>query len=391
MDCIVAEKTGTAIQKAIDETTAKGGGRVVLEAGTYLSGTIHLKSNIELHLSPGAVILGAPQWDAYEDFDDPGLNEVVPEKSRKCLIACQNSENVSITGSGEINGQGLEFFDKNVPDGIFVKPDFPRPRMVQFFNCRNVTVDGCSFVDSPNWTFWFTACSEVRVSRIRVETDPRILNSDGIDIDGCSRVTVSDSFFNTGDDCLILRAIRRKQDIPAICEQVAVTNCVLNSHCQGIRLGCPSDDTIRNCSFSNIIFKGGGNGIHGIQSFRYLRKNCNGYLRMSDIAFRNFDITTGQHPIRVGCEDGLRLRGMERLTFEDFRIQGEKPIIFFGNAETVLKNISLCDFTGTINGNVPIELKYVNGLNLRNVTLDAAKGEPVPFVRQPGESWETKF
>ena len=118
MENSVVEKSGTAIQTAIDRTAAAGGGRVILKSGIYPSGTLYLKSNVELHLEAGAVILGSPNWQDYDDFIHPE-QPVTPENSRKCFIAAADAENIAITGSGEINGQGPMFYDRNVPAGKF--------------------------------------------------------------------------------------------------------------------------------------------------------------------------------------------------------------------------------------------------------------------------------
>ena len=194
---LVTEKSGAAIQRAIDEAHQAGGGTVSLEPGVYPSGTLHLKSNVELHLPAGSRIQGYPRPELYEDFCDPGFDAVAPEGSRKCLIAAAHAENIAITGSGEINGAGPEFYDRNVPpDAFFAKPPHPRPRMIQCFDCRNLRFEGVSFADSPGWTFWLLGCEDVNVSRVRVTGCQQMINNDGIDIDDCRRVTVSDSFFS---------------------------------------------------------------------------------------------------------------------------------------------------------------------------------------------------
>lgn len=392
MEYFVTEKSGLAIQKAVDQAAAAGGGKVTLEPGIYPSGTIKLKSNIELHIPAGSVILGHPNPEQYEDFRHPALDSVTPENSRKCLISCADCENVSITGQGEINGQGCLFFDQNVPPGVpFAKPSWPRPRMIQFFRCRNLVFEGVSFIDSPNWTFWLSDCTDVRISRIRINGCKQICNNDGIDIDGCRRVLISDSVFSTGDDCLILRAIRKDIETPVICEQITVTNCVLDSRCQGIRLGCPSDDTIRNCSFSSIVFRGSGSGIHSESPFRYLRKNCTGYMKISDISFENFDIVTDRYPIRIGCDAGIQLRGIERLHFRNFRIRSKYPISLEGSCRTILKDIVFSGISGEVDGDSAITAKYVQNLKLNEFELTAKNGPDVPFRRVESDSWETKF
>ena len=392
MDYIVPAKNGESIQQTIDRAAGAGGGRVVLEPGIYPSGTIYMRDNIELHLNAGAVIFGREGSDSYDDFSPAAIHGVAPEKSQKCIIAADSVKNISITGDGEINGNGLTFYDTNVPEGeCFSKPPHPRPRMIQMVNCTNVRLDGISVMESPNWNIYLALCRDVKIRNIRVMGDHRFNNGDGIDMDSCTNVVISDCIFNTSDDCLILRAIRHDLNVPSICEQVTVTNCILNSRCNGIRIGCPSDDTIRNCSFNNIIFKGTGSGVHCEVPFRYLRKHCTGYLNVYNITFNNFNIDCGRYPIRIGIEDGLKLRGIDNLHFNNFVIKSNLPIYLKGNAKTPLTNISLNDISGTVNSDDPLHLQFVRNLKMEKIDLTAEVGEDVPFKRVEWESWETKF
>lgn len=369
-DYTVTEKTGTAIQAAVDAAHNAGGGRVCLEPGVYLSGTICLKSNVELHLPAGAEIKGYSNPKQYDDFRDPGFDNVSPEGSRKCLIAAAHAENVSITGMGEINGSGPDFYDTAVPAGAtFAKPPHPRPRMVQFFDCRNVLFEGVSFVDSPGWTFWLLGCDDVHVSRIRVTGCQQMINNDGIDIDDCRRVTVSDSFFRTGDDCIILRAIRRSPDHHAVCEDVTITNCTLDSWCQGIRIGCPSDDTIRRCTFSNITFKGRGNGININNPVRYLRKGCTGYLDLRDLTFTNFVIESERVPLWINVEDSIRLRYIGAMTFSNFRIRAKQPIRLEGSPETWIDDLRFSEIVSETEDTQAIVANRVSRISMNQVEV----------------------
>ena len=109
MDFIVKEKNGSAIQQAIDEAFACGGGKVILESGVYPSGTLYLKSNIELHVPAGAVIQGYSDYNLYDDFSHPDY-PTTPENCRKALLVACEAENIALTGNGEINGQGPLFY-----------------------------------------------------------------------------------------------------------------------------------------------------------------------------------------------------------------------------------------------------------------------------------------
>ena len=371
-DFIPTAKTGTAIQAAIDTAFAAGGGRVVLDPGIYPSGTIYLKSNVELHIPAGAKIQGFDTPDRYDDVNDPGLVNIAPEGSRKVLLAALHAENIAVTGQGEINGQGPKFYDTNVPAGtVFAKPPHPRPRMVQFFDCRNVKFEDVSFTDSPGWTFYLLNCEDVHVHRIRVTGCQQMINNDGLDIISCKRVSVSDSFFRTGDDCLIVRAIRKFPDEHAICEDVTITNCVLDSWCQGIRIGCPSDDTIRHCTFSNITFKGRGNGINIDNPVRYLSKKWNdtGFLDLRDLVFTNFVIETDRCPVRIFVENGVKLKYIGDMTFSNFRIRSKQPILLQGNPETPIEKIRFSEISLETTGTQAIRSEYVRKLDMNQIEL----------------------
>ncbi len=356
---------GESIQAAIDAATNNGGGRVVIQSGEHSSDTIYLKSNVELHVGRGAVIQGSSKPEDYDDFSDPGFEDVSPEGSRKCLIAAANATNIAITGDGEINGAGPDFYDTTAEGRFFAKPPHPRPRMVQFFNCKNVLIEGTSFIDSPGWTFWLISCEDVAIRRIKITGCQRMINNDGIDIDGCRRVTVSDCLIRTGDDSLVLRAIRKGPDRTACCEDVTVTNCVLDSWCQGIRVGCPSDDTIRNCTFSNIVIQGEGRGIIFNNPKRYLRPGCTGYMDVNNLVFSNIVIDTKRVPIGINVEEGITLRHLGGVTFSNCRIRSDQPCKLEGAAETIIEDVRFSQ----VKLNKAMEIHHAREVALDSVTI----------------------
>ena len=338
MDFIVKENR---IQEAIDAANAAGGGRVVLGPGIYHCGTIYLKNFVELHLTAGARLQGSSKAEDYDDFKDPAIESFdgyMPEKSWKCLLVAAHAENIAITGTGEINGAGPAFYDTNNTDGrFFRKPSIPRPRILEFVECRNVRIEGVSFVDSPGWSFWLVGCEEVNISRIRLTGCQKMINNDGIHLDSCRRVMISDSFIKTGDDSIVIRAIRKFPDKPVICEDVTVCNCVLDSACQCIRIGCPSDDTARNCTFSNLTLKG-HNGIRVNNPLRYARKGLEG-VYMDNILFNNLSIDVENIPIGIDVEEGVVLRKLGGLTFSNIRLRGGQPCMFEGSESTYIDDI----------------------------------------------------
>ncbi|MDD2480042.1 MAG: glycosyl hydrolase family 28 protein [Victivallaceae bacterium] len=370
-----SKKDTVAIQKAIDECSQKGGGKVVLEAGIYLSNSLYLRDNVELHLCAGAKIQGSTNPDDYDDFRASGfLHENCAENSAKFLIGAIAVKNIAITGSGEINGVGPAFYDTTASGSRFyVKPPISRPRMIIFYDCENVKFEDSSYVDSPCWTMWLIACRNVTIHRVKVTGDQKMINNDGIDIDSCSNVTVSDCFLKTGDDCLILRAIQRTLERPAVCENVTVSNCVLDSICQGIRVGCPGDNIIRNCVFSNIVINGIGNGINIDNPQRYFPEGSETAMNLHDIMFSNFTINSARYPIRIYVEEGLKLKNISNITFSDFRIKSKNPCLIQGCKDTVIKDIAFNNMNIETTGEDAITSRYCKRIKMNNVELSNFK------------------
>ena len=381
-------KTGAAIQKAIDKAASDGGGVVRLERGVYPSGTLYLRSNVELNIPAGATILGGAKPDDYDDVDDPRLGKT-PERSKKAFIVCTDGENVAVTGEGTVDGQGVGFYTAGLQANgrSFKKPPHPRPRMVQFFRCRNVRFEGIEFKDSPGWTFWIRECEDVSVSRLRIHGDQRMINNDGLHIDGCRRVSIRNCDIRTGDDCIIMRANRTKGTELA-CEDMTVTDCTLDSACQCVRLSCPADDTIRCGRFIRLKMSG-NNGVLSAHSLRYVPVWSEGYAKMEDIVFEDCDIDVRGRAIGFWVDPGVRLRDFGNVTFRDVRIRSAKPLLLQGTADAPLRNLRFENVRGTIAEVEPIEMKAVENVTFDDCAITSAKGQSVPFVRKTSDSWES--
>ena len=380
-------KNTQAIQKAIDECHQAGGGRVLCGAGCFLTGSLVLKSNVELHLMPGCRIVGSPCLDDYEDFVAPGfLGDSAPEKSSISLIHAAEAENIAITGPGEVNGSGMAFYDMSSADatGKLSKPPTPRPRLVMFYKCRHVRFEDTSFIDSPCWTFWLMKCQEVNIHCVKIHGDRRMRNNDGIDIDSCRNVTVSDCLIDTEDDCLVLRAIQQMYVTPAVCENVTVNNCVLDSQCKGILVGCPGDALIRNCTFSNLVISNAAKGIAIEHPKCYLPEDSRGSADIHDIMFSNITINCNlrdpANPIRIYVEEGVELKRLSNLSFANFRIKSAGPCLVQGSRETTIRNVSFSNIEIETSGEDAIICRHCQGVKLANVEL-ANRPEPLPDVQ----------
>jgi len=233
----------TAIQSAIDQCFEQGGGTVYIPPGNFLSGTIILKSHVSLYLEAGAILLGSTEINNYPEIYPEFRSYTDVNYVDKSLIYAEKMKNISICGMGTIDGQGEEeVFDK--PGRENYKN---RPYLIRMVECENIKIKDISIVNSSMWVQHYLACDDLIIEGIRVNSLVNH-NNDGIDIDCCKRVRISNCDINSGDDAIVLKATA-----PRDCEQVCITNCVLRSQCNAIKLGTESvggfkDILITNCA-----------------------------------------------------------------------------------------------------------------------------------------------
>lgn len=231
-----------AIQAAIDSCTFSGGGRVLVPAGNYVTGTLILKDNVELHVSCGAVLLGSKNIEHYPNIK-PEYVSLRTSGFVKQLIYAENVKNIKISGFGEINGQGKDFRRVGNDEGV------NRPHMIQFISCYNVSISDVSLKNSGAWMQHYLACEQVQIRGLKIFNHNNY-NNDGLDIDGCKNVTVSDIISDTDDDGITLKSASGRP-----CENISITNCVVSSHCNAIKMGTESNGGFRNISISNCVVK----------------------------------------------------------------------------------------------------------------------------------------
>jgi polygalacturonase len=231
-----------AIQTAIDECSLDGG-TVQIPAGNWLTGTLILKSNVTLNLAKGATLYGSRNL-----IDYPGnLPNYIALRTRgktKQLIFAENQHNISITGEGEINGQGRFFADKTAP-GV----QYDRPHLIQLINCQKILVENVSLKNSGCWMEHYLACDQLQIRGIKVFNHSN-KNNDGIDIDGCHYVTISDVMVDSDDDALCIKSTSARGS-----ENIVVSNCILSSHCNAFKLGTETNTGFRNITASNLVIR----------------------------------------------------------------------------------------------------------------------------------------
>ena len=344
-----------AIQQAIDVCSRHGNGIVLISAGTYFITPLYLRSHVRLHLEKGATLLGSPRPDDYHDWRSEKIVTQGAPYNCKALLIAEDEENIAITGEGTIDGQGDAFYDQSAPQADWwpILDKKARPgRMVMFLLCRNVRIEGVRFVQSPAWTFWVFGCERVHFHAVTIRTNPRAINTDGIDIDACHDVTVSHCTIHTGDDAIILRAIDRvfKPGDSQPCERITVENCELVSRCNAIRFSYIGDGIIRNVVMRNLSISGSRRGIICQIPTRQQTPERNQPLRMEESCYlspvvenlylSNITIEANQ-PLWFFLADEGRATRLSNITLENIRATGGCESVFKGNETTFFENVTL--------------------------------------------------
>lgn len=299
-----------AFEEAMSRLAEKGGGTLVVPFGIWHTGPIVFRSNINLHLEKGALILFTSDFNAYPlvETSFEGL------ETRRCQspISGRNLENIAITGEGAINGSGqawrqlkkdkvtAEHWKKAVASGGVVYQDriwfpsesslkgamlsennlnvprqeltdaeweevrdFMRPVMVSFINCRNVLLEGVLFENSPCWNIHPLMCENVIVDNIFVRNPSYAQNGDGLDLESCKNSIVRNSTFDVGDDAICIKSGKdedgRRRGIPT--ENLIVDNCKVFSGHGGFVVGSEMSGGVRNISVRNCKFLGTDVGL----------------------------------------------------------------------------------------------------------------------------------
>ena len=227
-----------AIQAAIDAVAAEGG-RVTVPPGTFKTGTVQLRSGVELHLSHGATLLGTNNPDDYPAWYPEGLVQTRRPFVRRMILGA-DCDNVAVTGSGTIDGDGG-------CAGAMPTGNESRPINLHFVACRRVTVRDVNLRCSGSWMQKYMACDDVFVHGIRVWNHDNRTN-DGLDFDGCTDVRVSDCDIDSRDDALVIKSTG-----PRACRNIVVTNCRLRSNCHGIKFGTESVGGFENIRISGCV------------------------------------------------------------------------------------------------------------------------------------------
>ena len=349
-----------AIQRAIDQCTSDGGGTVVVPPGTFLTGTINLKSNVTLHLPRGSTLLGSATRENYPPIplrsvttpagDNPADFAIRARTSGGlALVAGNEVENVSITGEGTIDGNGHSatfLHGDNAPG---------RPKILLFQRCRNVSVSGITLKNSASWVQHYLGCDNVHVGGLTVYSHAN-WNNDGLDIES-TNVAVSDCLIDSDDDAICFKSGRGYP-----CENVTVSNCVVGSNCNAIKMGTASAGSFKNITINNCVVRGASE-----DNFRKWNSVISGIAlevvdggEMDQVAISNIAMTRVQTPIFIKL--GNRMQGGA-----DKGRAGTLRNVTIGNVVATNDSLMSSSITG-------FPGHYVENVTIHDVTLTGPGG-----------------
>ena len=310
-----------ALQQAIDACSDAGGGRVVVPAGIYKIGTIQLKSHVHLYLEQGATLYGSTRLEDYIPMKSDYLS-LRTQTTTIQLIYADGVQDVSIDGLGTIDGCGRVFKKLSWNDeGI------TRPHLIRFIRSQDILVRGVTLRNSGCWMQHYLACDRLNIDGIKV-FNRNNYNNDALDIDGCHEVIVRGMIADSDDDGITLKSTSLR-----LCENVRISDCVVSSHCNAVKLGTETNGGFRNINISGIVVKPSYNQQEKFfgqwigSSAISLEIVDGGVLENVNIAdftvegtespifvrlgHRGRGYKTGQHINQVGSIDGVRIHNIQ--------------------------------------------------------------------------------
>lgn len=391
----------SALQKALDT------GKIVkFPAGTYLTGTIYLRSGGGIHLEKGATILGTNDKTQYnaDAFAPQNWWSEKEKASGAHLIIGLEVKNISITGEGTIDGNARSIFNCVVTGKdrhYYDRPDWRPSQMIWICDSRNIKIEGITLKDAPYWNCFLYGCEDVDISRVTIRADRAVRNTDGLDIDTCKNVKISGCDIYTGDDCIAIRAdgdssnrltgggILSRENV---CENVEVTDCRMSSTTCAIRMGV-GNGVIRNCSFKEIDIYESRTGFCLCASYNGGVKTCDisnisvENVRFEGIAaFWYYNDWTGK---TFDKDNGIYC---SNISVKNFSGRQTAASLIIGNAGYGMRNLTFenvhicktedkmsCDINSDPNvfrkaWDAPcvIYFRNINGLNLKNSSFTGA-------------------
>lgn len=378
-------------QIAIDSAYKAGGGTVYVPPGEYTIGTIVLKDNITLHLEAGATVYASRD---IADYRMPLQNAIM-----SVMIYANGAQNVTIKGKGALDGQAvreyrpLEGVDPYIPKitenakkvGVEMKMYYKVPPVTFLLfmtNCTGLTFEDFSMIESSFWTFHLLNCERVNIRGMYIYSSLETgVNADGIDLNACRDVRISDCTIITGDDAIVLKSWG-VQDRD--CENIVVTNCVLSSSSSALKIGTETYGNVKHVRFSNCEIRNSNRGLSIVV-------RDGGHI--SDIVFSNITVECSRRHFNWwGNGDAIyvtldkrrassKLGSIENITFENIIADARGTSKITSMVPDGIKNVQL--------NNIQLRMKHENYLDKRANHAFTAKNVSGMKLRNFQVSWAT--
>jgi polygalacturonase len=342
-----------AIQKAIDAATAKGGGKVVVPAGVFLTGTINLKNGVELSLDKGAVLLGSTNLSDYQRND-----------RWYALILADKQNNIAITGYGTIDGQGNALAKnviKLVKNGAIIDPlklnrpdEHFRPQLIELQRSTQVKIQHITLKNSSCWVETYNQCTDLLIDSITVQSTA-FWNNDGIDIVDCKNVKVKNCNINAADDGICLKS----SDPASACDNFEITDCKIRSSASAIKFGTASLGGFRNIKIDRIDIH---DTYRNALSLEIVDGGAMENVNISNISAKH---TGGAIFIRLGQRYGEKPGSIKGIHIKNVTVEipKGKPDVGYDIAGPPEEDIYPHNL-------LPMEIVGLPGFNIHDVTLE---------------------
>jgi len=401
-----------AIQKTIDACAAAKGGTVLFPPGDYTSGTLHLRSHVRIEIAAGATVFAST---------NPGAYQFKTISAQAALFFGDNLEGVKIEGEGTVDGQAEYDWREDDFENSFShkesmiklgKPllrSFPKgfpqrqifPRLVWIGNSKDIKFTGLKWLHSPSWTINLYACDQVQFKGLYIYSSLKeAVWADGIDLDGCKDVTISNCNIETGDDCIIFISSNVWGPVRP-CENITVTGCRLSSASAGVKFSEGNWGGIRNvrvndCVLTNVnrgfVFSTTQGGDISDVVLSNLTIHCNRFdwFWAGDGQPFYFRITRLSEFTRQPAKPGeLPPGSIRNITIRDVTAHAKGTSLIHGHPESWLDGLRLENIKLTLSADPSAPFDYaVHALDFRRVKNLKIKGMEVSWKKPAPQSWK---
>jgi len=387
-------KNTAAFEEAIRACAEAGGGHVLVPAGRWHVGPVHLRSNIDLHLAGGAELVFS---NRFADYLPVVLVRVggIDMWNYSPLVYARDCENIAITGPGKLNGNakawwpwksretraGFEMGAKGVPveKRVFGTEEAAiRPSFVSFVNCKNVLLEGFTIGSGPNWTIHPVYCENIILRRVHVDTDGP--NNDGVDPDSCRNLLIEHCDFETGDDCVVLKSGYNEDGwrVARPTENVVMRDCRSKRGHGGLVVGSEMSGGVRNVYMRDCEFDGTDRAVR-IKS-RIDRGGVVENVWAENVRARNLKYEVVILNMDYGSDRNAPPKAnpplFRNFHFKNFTADGAPAAVRITGLESKPDAIQAISFENmAIKADTGVSVRYAKDVSFANVRLTIAKGE----------------